>query len=83
MRRPQSGRSMEAATNMGWKSQTPEGLSCGCGLRGVRWRGGDGVLGLGNWRVMSGDWRAVCVGWGKSRFLAPLGITIQVGIGGM
>ena len=78
MRRRQSGRSMEAPTNMGRKSQTPEGLSRGCGLRSIRWRGGDGVLGLGKWRVMSDDWRVVCVGWGKSRFLAPLGMTIHV-----
>jgi hypothetical protein len=55
---------MEAPTNRERKSPTPpdrvlkmlgaggmnSGLSCRCGLNGIRWRGGAGLLGLGRSR---------------------------------
>src|SRR5229473_2649300 len=55
------GCSVEAPTNMGRESLTPEGVSHECGLRGAWWRGGDG----GRRQRSVRRWRRL-LGWGWS-----------------
>jgi len=48
------------------------------GRRQRRWS-----FGLRKWRVMSDEWRVVCAGCGRSRFLASLGMTIHGSLGSL
>src|SRR5258708_28897613 len=69
---------MEAPSNMGRKSKTPEGMSSEWGLRRGGWRGRGGLLDLGNWRGARDEWGAR-----RSGSLVSLGMTIYVGRDGL